>query len=126
MSVHARITATAPALRNGVRPATGPRAGRVDCGNRSSEGCSPQTLYSSAKFRVFTGQSTSATLPCRFSSDTFGLLPAYTISPVTPAALVSPEYGKYDVTRGLNAPSADPAIAVTTISQRRAFHRGNV
>src|SRR5215467_11509084 len=126
MSVHARMTATAPAFWNGVRSDSGPRAGRVASGKRSLAGFNPQTLYSSANLRVFTGQSTSATFPCRLSSDTFGFAPAYTIGPVTPAADVSPEYGKYDVTAGLNAPSGEPLFGLTAISQRRASQRGNV
>ena len=44
MSVHARMTPTAPAFWNGVRSPTGPRAGRVAVGNFSSVGCNPQTL----------------------------------------------------------------------------------
>src|SRR5215510_360595 len=103
MSVHARMTPTAPAFRNGARSPTGPRAGRVAVGNFSSVGCNPQTLYCSLHWRVLIGHSRSATLPCRPSSVKVGFRPAKTSSPVTPAAVVCPEYGKYDVTGALNA-----------------------
>src|SRR5262249_16896296 len=91
------MTATAPALANGVRSFTSPRAGLRDSGNGSVAGYTPHCWYSSAQLRTFVGQSTIATLPCRPLRSNRGLVPANAISPVTPAAEVCPEYGKYEV-----------------------------
>src|SRR6185295_6426812 len=98
MSVHARITATAPALWNCVRSLTPPRAGRYAAGKVSAAGWTPHGLYSRDHSRVAVAKSMSAILPRRFSIEKFGLVPANTNGAATPVGPVWPEYGKYDVT----------------------------